>query len=147
MDERLLILMEKHLEGELTKAEQQDFENLLESNTALKKEFEEQKRIKEVIKTMKMKNPSSELWDGYWERTYNRLERGLGWLAIFVGVLILMGFASIEFVSRFYEDNNIPVFVKIGIVSLVFGFLVLLFSVIREKLFTYKTDKYKEIQR
>ena len=147
MEERFLFLMEKHFDGELSEEEENDFKVLIKSNAELRKEFDEQKRIKEVIKKMKMKNPSSEVWDSYWERTYNRLERGIGWLAVFIGALILLGFVSIEFVSQLYEDNSTPVIVRIGTVSLVFGLLVLLFSVIREKLFTYKTDKYKEIQR
>ena len=82
-----------------------------------------------------------------WENTYNRLERGLAWLAVFMGALFLIGFASVEFVNQLYADNTTPAIIKVGTVSLVFGLLVLLFSVIREKLFTYKNDKYKEIQR
>ena len=96
---------------------------------------------------MKLKNPSSEIWDGYWEKTYNKVERGIGWLAVFIGVLILLGFASIELIDQFFNDNSTPLIVKVGSTFLIFGALVLLFSVVREKLFTFKTDKYKEIQR
>lgn len=147
MEERFLILMEKYFDEELTEEEKNSFDKMLQSSKELKKEFEEQKHIKEVISKMKLKNPSSEVWDSYWEKTYNKIERGIGWLAVFIGALILLGFASIEFVSQLYEDNSTPIIIKIGTVSLVFGFLVLLFSVIREKWFTHKTDKYKEIQR
>jgi ABC-type bacteriocin/lantibiotic exporter with double-glycine peptidase domain len=147
MNEKFLMLMEKYFDGKLTKEESSKFDEQLNSNKEYRLEFEEQKRIKEVFKKMKLKNPSAELWDGYWEKTYNRVERGLGWLAIFVGALILLGFASVEFVNQLYADNSTPILIRIGVVSLVFGLLVLLFSVIREKLFTYKSDKYKEIQR
>ena len=147
MDEKFLILMEKYFDGELSDSDSREFNELLSSRDEYREEFEEQKKVKEVLKAMKMKNPSSELWDGYWEKTYNRMERGLGWLAVFLGALILIAFASIEFVDQFYSNNSTPLIVKIGVTSLVFGFLVLLFSVIREKLFTHKSDKYKEIQR
>jgi uncharacterized membrane protein len=139
--------MEKFFDEELTNKEKNDFENMINSNKDLKTEFEEQKRVKEVLKKMKMKDPSSETWDNYREKTYNKLERGLGWMAIFLGALIILGFVSVEFVNQLYSDNSTPIIIKIGTVSLVFGFLVLLFSVIREKIFTRKTDKYKEIQR
>jgi general stress protein CsbA len=139
--------MEKYFDGEISDPDSKELNELLNSHDDYRKEFEEQKKIKEVLKTMKMKNPSSELWDGYWEKTYNRMERGLGWLAVFLGALILIAFASIEFVDQFYTNSSTPLIVKIGVTSLVFGFLVLLFSVIREKLFTHKSDKYKEIQR
>lgn len=147
MEEKFLDLMEKYFDGELSDSESAEFNKLLSSHIEYRNEFEEQKKVKEVLKTMKMKNPSSELWDGYWEKTYNRMERGLGWLAIFLGALILLAFASIEFVDQFYSDNSTPFIIKVGVTSLVFGFLVLIFSVIREKLFTHKSDKYKEIQR
>ena len=147
MDEKFLILMEKYFEKEITPTEEKELFNLLNSSDKFKAEFEEQKKVKEVIAKMKLKDPSDKLWDGYWEGTYNRLERGIAWLAVFVGALFLIGFASVEFVNQFYADNNTPTIIKIGTVSLVFGLLVLLFSVIREKLFTYKNDKYKEIQR
>ena len=147
MEEKFLDLMEKYFDGNLSESESYQFNVLLSSKEKYKHEFEEQKKIKEVLKSMKMKNPSSELWDGYWERTYNRIERGLGWLAIFLGALILLAFASIEFVDQFYSDNSTPIIIKFVFTSLVFGLLVLLFSVISEKLFTNKSDKYKEVQR
>lgn len=147
IDEKLLNLMEKYFENELSKEEELYFNDLLDTRRDFKQEFEEQKKVKEVLKNMKMKDPSSELWDGYWEKTYNRLERGLGWLAIFIGALILLAFASIEFVNQLYSDNSTPLVIKIGVVLLVFGFLVLIFSIIREKFFTQKSDKYKEVQR
>jgi len=147
MNEKFLHLMEKLFDDELTLEQKQEFNELLNSNELYKKEFEEQKRIKEVLNNMKLKNPSAELWDVYWEKTYNKIERGIGWLAVFIGTLILLGYASIEFVSQLYSDESIPFLIKFGTVSLVFGFLVILFSVFRERLFTFKTDKYKETQR
>ena len=147
MNEKFIILMEKFFENDLSEEEKNSFDLLLRSDESNRKEFEEQKRVKEVLTKMKLKNPSAEIWDSYWETTYNLLERGLGWFLIFIGILILLGYASVEFVSQLYSDNSTPLIIKVGTVSLVFGFLVLLFSIIREKLFTYKSDKYKEIQR
>jgi hypothetical protein len=147
MDEKLLILMEKYFENDLSESEKVHFDYLLSSDQEFKREFEEQNKMKEVFRKMKFINPSDKLWDIYWEKSYNRTERGLGWLAVFLGLLILIGFASIEFVNQLYADNSTPVIIKIGTVSLVFGLLVLLFSVLREKLFTYKNDRYKEIKR
>jgi len=147
IDEKFMILMEKYFDDKLSSNERKEFNELLSSNEKLNKEFKEQKKVKEVLAKMKLKNPSDKLWDGYWENTYNRLERGLAWLAVFMGALFLIGFASVEFVNQLYADNTTPAIIKVGTVSLVFGLLVLLFSVIREKLFTYKNDKYKEIQR
>ena len=147
MDERFIKLLEDYFEGKLSDQDKIEFEKLLEKNDLYKNEFEEQKQIKEALNSMKLKEPSEEVWDSYWEKTYNKLERSIGWLAIFIGMLLLLGFASVEVVDQFFNDNSTPIIIKIGTVALVFGVLVLFFSVIREKFFTYKSDKYKEIRR
>ncbi len=61
MNERFIILLEKYFENELTDSESQEFETLINSNAKLKQEFEEQIRIKEVLRKMKLKNPSRAL--------------------------------------------------------------------------------------
>ena len=147
MNERFIILMEKYFENELSEKEKAEFDSLLLNNLECRKEFEEQKRIKEVLNKMKLKNPSKEFWDGYWTNLYNKLERGIAWVAISIGALILIAYGSIQAVNQFFADKQTPLIVQIGTVALVFGFVVLIFSVIREKYFISKQDKYKEIQR
>ena len=117
------------------------------SDSELKKEFDEQVRIKGVLTKMKLKNPSREIWDSYWMGIYNRIERGIAWVVISIGAMIFFGYASYEIVNAFIKDTQAPVLAKIGISMLVFGGLILLFSLLREKIFTSKRDKYKEIQR
>ncbi len=147
MTERFIILLEKYFENNLTDSESQEFETLINSNAKLKKEFEEQKEIKEVLKKMTLKNPSKEAWDGYWLGIYNRIERGIAWIAISIGAIIFFGYASIEAVNSFINDTQTPPIVKVGISILFFGALVLIFSLLREKFFASKHDKYKEVQR
>lgn len=147
MNEKHIILLEKYLDDSASPEERKEFESLLSVNSELRENFEEQKRVKEVLKTMKLKNPAVEVWDSYWLNVYNKLERGIAWIAISIGLLILCAYAAIEFVNSFYINSSAPIIVKIGTTILVFGFLILLYTIIREKLFTYKYDKYKEIQR
>lgn len=147
MNEKVIYLLEKNLDQSASEDEVKEFLNLLNSDPDLKKEFEEQKRIKGVLSEMKLKNPSAEVWDSYWLGIYNRVERGIAWIAISIGVFILLTYLAITVVEQFFSDSTTPFIVKIGIAALVLGSLLLLFSVFREKFFTYKHDKYKEIQR
>lgn len=147
MNERFIFLMEKYFENELDEKEKLEFNSLISNSNSLRKEFEEQKRIKEVLNKMKLKNPSKEFWDGYWTRLYNKLERGIAWTAISIGAIILIAYGSIQAVNQFFADKQTPLIVQIGTVALVFGIIVLIFSVIREKYFISKHDKYKEVQR
>jgi hypothetical protein len=147
INNKFIVLMEKYFSNEITIEEKKEFEGLINSDPNLKTEFEEQKRVKEVLNRMKLKNPSREVWDSYWMGIYNRIERGIAWMVISIGALIFFGYASYEIVNAFIKDTQAPVVAKIGIAMLVFGGLILLFSLIREKIFTSKRDKYKEIQR
>ena len=147
IDQKFIALMEKYFSNEISGEEKRELDRLLKSSKELHSEFEEQKRIKEVLKKMKLKNPSREVWDSYWLGIYNRLERGLAWIVISVGAIIFFGYASFEIVNAFIKDTQAPMLAKIGISLLALGGLILLFSLIREKIFTSKRDKYKEIQR
>lgn len=147
IDQKFIALMEKYFSNEISGEEKSELDQLLKSSKELHSEFEEQKRIKEVLKKMKLKNPSREVWDSYWLGIYNRLERGLAWIVISVGAIIFFGYASFEIVNAFIKDTQAPMLAKIGISLLALGGLILLFSLIREKIFTSKRDKYKEIQR
>ena len=146
MNERFIYLIEKCFDNELNVDEKTEFDSLLQ-NKDLKNEFGEQKRVKEVLGKMKLKNPTVEVWDKYWLGVYNKLERGIAWIAVSVGFLILIIYGSIEAVEKFLVDTQTPEIVKFGISILVIGGLILLFSVIREKFFTHTRDKYKEVQR
>ena len=147
MNERFIQLLEKYLNSEISSEEKIEFEKLIESNPDYRSEFEEQKRIKEVLKKMKLKNPSKEVWDNYWVGVYNNLERGIAWIAITIGAVIVLGYAAFFAVKEFLQDTGTPILLKLGISVLVFGLLFLLYSIIREKLTVGKSDKYKEIQR
>lgn len=148
MNDRFIYLMEKYFSGELTLDEGKEFQFAVQNNADLKKEFEEQLNMHEVLSKMKIKDPLPEAWDNYWLGIYNRLERKIGWILFSLGVLILLGFGSYSFVDEFLlKDSEAHLVIKIGVTSFLFGILVLIFSVAREKFFASKTDKYKEIQR
>lgn len=147
MNERFIILLEKYLDKNIENQEEAELLNIISKDPLLKKELEEQKRVKEVLKKMSIKNPSKETWDSYWNGVYNHLERGVAWIAILIGAALLFGYAGLEAVDQFFNNSEAPLIIKIGTVALVLGITVLLFSVVREKYFTFKHDKYKEIQR
>ena len=96
---------------------------------------------------MMLKNPSREAWDGYWTELYNKLERGIAWIFISIGAIIVLTFAAIQFIEKLLETDKLPFLEKAGVFLLIIGFAVLIVSLLREKIFKNKHDKYKEIQR
>jgi hypothetical protein len=147
MDNRFFLLAEKYLNNELSAAEKEELNTILLKEPKIKEDLEEQKKIKEVLNKMTLKNPSKEMWDGYWLVIYNRIERGIAWVAVSVGFIIVAVYGVIQAVESFLNDTQIPGIIKFGIAVLVIGVIILLFSVLREKFFTHKKDKYKEVQR
>ena len=147
MNEEKIILIEKYLEGIISSEENQRFESLLSTDFEFKKEFEEQKRIKNLMNRMSYKNPSVEFWDSYWLNTYNKIERGFAWILISIGALIFLAFGAFYLAEEILADPEIPEIFKYALAFLFFGGSILLFSVFREKFTVNKRDKYKEIQR
>ena len=64
-------------------------------------------------------------------------------LMIIGGYAALIGYGLFEFFTRGKEA--LPV--RTGLAAIVLGFLILLVQLIRERIKTYKTDPYKEIER
>ena len=64
-----------------------------------------------------------------------------------VGGFVVVGYGIWIGLQDLLADTELPAFVKLGIFALLLGGLVLLVSVIREKLFTRGKDPYREVQR
>ena len=145
--ERVNRLMMAALDGELASGERQEWEAILKAHPEVEREFATMTRVKEVTGSMSYRNPPEEMWDGYWGSTYNRLERGVGWILLSIGTLVLLTFGAWKWVEMVWGDSGVPLFVRIAILAVAAGLMVVAFSVVREKLFTRRHDPYKEIQR
>jgi ferric-dicitrate binding protein FerR (iron transport regulator) len=145
--ERARHLMMAALDGELPTGERAELDRLLDEDAALREEWERLSKVKEVTKTMSYREPPEEVWEVFWVSVYNRAERGIGWVLISVGSLVLLGFGIWHGIMALLADTELPVFVKIAIFATALGSLVLLFSVAREKWFVRRRDPYKEIPR
>ena len=144
---RYIELVEKYFSFEISENEKEELDAILEKDPDKKNEFEEQKKIMEVMKKMTLSNPKKEFWDTYWINLYNRIERGIAWIIISIGAIILFGYGAVKAVSQLIEDTTTPLVIKYGLAILAVGVVILLISLIREKWFSSKKDKYKEIQR
>ena len=143
--ERNQILLMKAVDGELTNQEKLEFEGLLRQQPQLRKELQQYKNLKEVTQNMKFKSPPAEIWDKYWLGIYNRLERGIAWILFSLGVIILLTYGGFKGVEAIIADQNLALIVKVGLVLSIAGVMILLVSVVREKLYTHMRDPYREI--
>lgn len=145
--ERFQYLLNKALDEALTNSERIEFEQLISTSKEFQDEWNSLKNIKEISSTMKFKNPPEELWDKYWLDIYARLERGIAWILISIGTSILLIYGGFKLIESIIEDPTLTWFLKIAILAIIIGFVLLVVSVIRERFFLRKSDKYKEIKR
>jgi hypothetical protein len=145
--ERARQLMMAALDGEISGEDRRELDRYLETDAGLRDEWETMGRVKEVTSSMAFREPPEEVWSEYWTSVYNRVERGIGWIFISIGAVVVLAYAAWEVVHAMFEDSDVPMFLKVAILAIAVGFLVLAVSVIREKLFTRRRDPYKEIER
>lgn len=137
----------KSVDEELSPKEQAEFDSFVNKYPECQKEWQKHKKLKEVTKTMKFKSPPAEVWDNYWVNVYNRIERGFAWIIFSIGSIILLTYGGFKAVETIIADPQLEGIVKVGILFAIGGLAMLLVSIVREKLFTRKSDPYKEVQR
>lgn len=135
------------VDGELSPEAQHEFDRLLSTSPDYRQEWADYTKLKEATMQIKFARPPEELWDRYWITVYNRIERGLGWILVSIGAMILLFYGGYKAVESILADSQLEWFVKAGILALLAGLVIVLVSVTREKMLLRKTDKYKEIQR
>ena len=145
--ERARRLMMAALDDELEGGERGELDHLLAEDAALRREWEQLKRVKEVTSTMALTDPPEEVWEDYWTSAYSRFERGIGWILVSIAALVLLGFGLWEASEAIVASTELPGFVKIALFVLFFGAAILGVSVLREKWFVRRRDPYKEIRR
>ena len=145
--ERHQQLMMASLDGELAEGERAELDRALEDDDALRAEWDSLQELQEVTRMTRILTPSDEIWGGYWESVYNRLERGAGWLLAGIGGLVLALYGLWTWLQTILADSSLPGLVKVAIFCLVAGLLLLALSALRERIFTHRHDPYKEIER
>jgi hypothetical protein len=142
------MLLMAAIDGELSGEEQTVFMQYLRQYPECQEEWQRYSKLKEVTKAMQFTKPAQEIWDQYWVGIYNRIERGLGWILFSIGSIILLTYGGYKAIEALIADPQLELVVKIGLIGVIGGLVILIVSVVREKLFMARTDKYqKEVQR
>ncbi len=133
----------RYLDGEMSTAERKSFEEHLASCGECRKAIGELGSVERLTGMMKIRDPLDDFWEAYWKKLFRRLERKTAWLLMIAGAALIVLYALWKGVTDFGEIT----FVKVVAVILAAGFVILLISVIRERIHQYRTDRYKDIER
>ncbi len=139
--------MMRAVDGIISAEEKELLEEHITTCSRCQKDYLDIQQLKEVTNTMKHQLLPDMAWDEYWNHIYNRIERGIAWILISIGFIIILGYAAIDFLREVVFNPRMGFWERTGIIALVLGSIILFVSIIREKLMTRKVDKYREIRR
>jgi anti-sigma factor RsiW len=135
-------LLSGYLDGELTQEDRQRVELHIESCSRCRHAYEKMSELRDGIGKLSFDEMSTEEWDRMMNDVGVRASRGFGWLFYIAGLIVLMGYAAFEFM----RDDTVDAIVKTSVAAIVLGLLLLLMSVLRQRLIAAKSDKYRDVQ-
>jgi len=131
----------------LAEAEVEKLRRHLERCTRCQEELRVHQKLRDLARDLWRVEPPEELWDEYVDGVYNRMERGLGWVLLIVGAVVLALVGLWYYVTDFLLDPGQGVFEKAGLTVLIAGLVVLFVSVYRKRRREARTDRYREVIR
>jgi hypothetical protein len=147
-DEEIQTLIMKVVDGVASPHEATALAEAIRGDEKWETEVRAFRKIKEITDGMRFKELPDACWAGYWESMYRRLERGVGWILMSLGAIVLLSFGAFLGLSRLYSDPGVSLVVKAGVSAAVLGAIILLVSVLRERLFARRHERYeREVQR
>ncbi len=144
--DEIKMLLSALVDNELTPEQKQMVADHLTSCDDCSNEYGRLLKLKEVTNQMKSLDLPDRLWAGYWQGIYNRIERGIGWIFLSLGAMVLLAFGFWRLLNDFFLDSRPPLPLKIGLGALILGAIVLLISVLRERLYSRAHDRYEEVE-
>ena len=146
-NDKYRIMLSGYFDDELSPDEKLEFERHLAGCAECRKELDAFRKLKEVTGAMRYADIPEHVWEGYWGSIYRRLERGISWIFISIGIVIVLSFAGYHLLQDFFMNADTPILLRIGVGCGIFGFIVLFVSAVRERLFASKRDRYDEVTR
>ncbi|MBN2566233.1 MAG: zf-HC2 domain-containing protein [Candidatus Eisenbacteria bacterium] len=136
-------LMMASLDREICAEDRAALESHLAECPDCRREFEELKKVSELVDEIELPKPSEEDMMKYWPSVYAKIERGAGWSLLVIGAVIWLGYG----VYLFITDPTVGSLTKFLVALPIVGVLMLLLSVIRERVVVGRTERYKEVER
>jgi len=136
-----------YLDNELEDEQKRAFEEHLRTCSACARELEEFRKLKQITDEVKLVEPEDRIWEQYWGGIYNRIERGLGWIIFSVAAILLVIYGGFKAIEELIKDPSVGMFLKVALLALIAGLAVLFVSVVRERLYFWKKDRYRDVRR
>jgi len=136
-----------YLDDELDDEQKKAFEEHLGGCDDCRKELGEFRLLKQITDEVALAEPEDEVWEQYWGGVYNRIERGVGWILFSIAAILLIIYGGFKVIEEIVKDPTVDVILKAGLLVMIAGLAVLFVSVLRERLYFWKKDRYKDVRR
>jgi anti-sigma factor RsiW len=136
-----------YLDDELDAQQKKVFEEHISTCQKCKEELEEFTHLKRITDEVTLVEPEDRVWEQYWGNVYNRIERGVGWIIFSVAAIVLIIYGGFRAIEEILKDPAVEMLLKVGLLVLIAGLAILLVSIMRERLYFWKKDRYKDVRR
>lgn len=140
-------LMMGYLDEELSAEQTRQFEEHLTTCKQCTSQLQEFRQLKAITDQMTLVEPEDRLWQQYWDGIYNRVERGIGWIIFSVAAILLTIYGGFKAIEALITDPTVGLLLKIAMLVLLVGLAILFVSVLRERIFFWSKDRYRNVRR
>ena len=130
----------RYLDGEMPPEERTRIEKELASSTELQRELAMYRNLKSGIQGLRFHPATYRV--SVWDQVNTRINRPIGWILLVVGAVVWMSYGAYVFAT-----STISPWEKLGSGAVAIGILMLLASVIWERLREWETDPYRNVHR
>ncbi len=133
----------RYMDGEMSDEEKDRFLKHIEGCEECRNQIARFSELKRLTERVTIKDPIDIFWDGYWKSIYRRIERKTGWILFVLGAVLIAAYEIYRSVRNLGEFS----FIKTAGLVIILGVLLLLVSVIRERIHQRKSDRYRDVIR
>ena len=109
--------------------------------------YEDFKKLKQLTDEVKFVEPEDRIWEQYWSNVYNRIERNIGWIFFSVAAILLVIYGGFKLIETIIKDQTVGLLLKLSLLALIVGLAILFVSVLRERVYFWRKDRYRDVRR
>jgi hypothetical protein len=136
-----------YLDNELSDEQRNRFEEHLAGCPECASELKEFQKLKAITDEVTLVEPEDRIWQDYWSGVYNRIERNVGWIIFSVSAILLAIYGGFKLIEEIVTDATTGMLLKIGLIALIVGLAILFVSVLRERMYFWSKDRYRNVRR
>ncbi|HPQ67577.1 MAG TPA: zf-HC2 domain-containing protein [bacterium] len=139
--------LSRYLDGELPAAQVAELERHLADCAACRADLERWRAWGKELANMNFSGDHDRKLDVFETSVYARLERGIAWILLSLGGVLVLASALFYAIRDVLLNPEIVWPLRAGLTLLSLALVILAVGVVRHRLSTYKSDKYKGVLR